>query len=47
VERLTFIRRCREFDFPLEQVRALVALLHDAHHGDRADVSFPERTNAV
>jgi DNA-binding transcriptional MerR regulator len=25
VERLTFIRRCREFDFSIEQVRALVA----------------------
>ena len=29
VERLTFIRRCREFDFSIEQVRALVALVHD------------------
>ena len=29
VERLTFIRRCREFDFPIEQVRALVALVDD------------------
>ena len=29
VERLTFIRRCREFDFTIEQVRALVALVDD------------------
>jgi DNA-binding transcriptional MerR regulator len=29
VERLTFIRRCRAFDFSIEQVRALVALLDD------------------
>jgi DNA-binding transcriptional MerR regulator len=29
VERLTFIRRCREFDFSIEQVRALVAIVQD------------------
>jgi DNA-binding transcriptional MerR regulator len=29
VERLTFIRRCREFDFSIEQARALVAIVHD------------------
>jgi DNA-binding transcriptional MerR regulator len=29
VERLTFIRRCREFDFSIEQVRVLVSLLDD------------------
>jgi DNA-binding transcriptional MerR regulator len=29
VERLTFIRRCRKFDFSIEQVRALVAIVHD------------------
>jgi DNA-binding transcriptional MerR regulator len=29
VERLTFIRRCREFDFSIEQVRALVAIMQD------------------
>ena len=29
VERLTFIRRCRAFDFSIEQVRALVALVDD------------------
>jgi DNA-binding transcriptional MerR regulator len=28
-KRLTFIRRCREFGFPIEQVRSLVALLDD------------------
>lgn len=29
VERLTFIRRCREFDFSIAQVRVLVALVQD------------------
>jgi len=29
VRRLTFIRRCREFGFSIERVRALVALLED------------------
>jgi MerR family transcriptional regulator, copper efflux regulator len=29
VERLTFIRRCREFDFSIEQVRALVGIMQD------------------
>src|SRR5262245_37172009 len=29
LERLTFIRRCREFDFSIQQVRALVAIMHD------------------
>jgi DNA-binding transcriptional MerR regulator len=29
VGRLTFIRRCREFDFSIEEVRALVSLLQD------------------
>lgn len=29
VERLRFIRRCREFDFSIEQVRVLVSLLDD------------------
>lgn len=29
VRRLTFIRRCREFGFPVEQVRALVGLIDD------------------
>src|SRR5207249_8147119 len=28
-KRLTFIRRCRDFGFPIEQVRSLVALLDD------------------
>jgi DNA-binding transcriptional MerR regulator len=30
VSRLTFIRRCREFGFPIEQVRNLVSLLQDS-----------------
>jgi DNA-binding transcriptional MerR regulator len=29
VRRLTFIRRCRDFGFPVDQVRALVALIDD------------------
>jgi DNA-binding transcriptional MerR regulator len=29
VEHLTFIRRCREFDFSIDQVRALVAIVGD------------------
>lgn len=29
VRRLTFIRRCREFGFPIEQVRLLVGLAED------------------
>ncbi|MFG1423119.1 MerR family transcriptional regulator [Roseixanthobacter liquoris] len=29
VSRLTFIRRCREFGFPIEQVRMLVSLVED------------------
>jgi len=29
VSRLTFIRRCRDFGFPIEQVRALVGLVQD------------------
>lgn len=29
VKRLTFIRRCRDFGLPIDQVRALNALVHD------------------
>lgn len=29
MQRLTFIRRCREFGFPIEQVRTLVSLVED------------------
>lgn len=29
LKRLTFIRRCREFGFPIEQVRSLVGLVED------------------
>lgn len=28
VRRVAFIRRCREFDFSIEQIRALLSLLH-------------------
>src|SRR5437762_6320229 len=33
VKRLMFVRRCRDFGFPIEQVRALADLLED---GDRS-----------
>jgi DNA-binding transcriptional MerR regulator len=29
VRRLSFIRRCRDFDFPIEDIRALLSLLHN------------------
>ena len=29
VKRLTFIRRCRDFGFPIEQVRSLVGLVQE------------------
>jgi DNA-binding transcriptional MerR regulator len=29
VRRLAFIRRCRDFDFPIEEVRGLVSLMQD------------------
>lgn len=35
LKRLTFIKRCRDFGFPIEQVRALVSLFED---GDRSCV---------
>lgn len=35
LRRLTFVRRCRDFGFPVEQVRALVALT-EASDRDRA-----------
>ena len=42
VRRLTFIRRCRDFGFPIDKVRLLVSLMQD---GDRScsearDVAF-------
>lgn len=30
LKRLTFIRRCRDFGFPIEQVRELVSVIEDA-----------------
>lgn len=29
VRRLSFIRRCRDFDFPIDDIRALLSLLRD------------------
>ena len=29
VRRLSFIRRCRDFDFPIDDIRALLTLLHN------------------
>ena len=48
VERLTFIRRCREFDFSIDQVRALVAIVHDPKSScmDARDMAA-EHLNAV
>lgn len=41
VERLQFIRRCREFGFPLEQVRDLVSLFGDSRRNctDARDIA--------
>ncbi len=33
LRRLTFIRRCRDFDFPIEQIRELVVLAGSPEHG--------------
>ncbi len=46
VRRLTFIRRCRDFGFPIDKVRLLVSLMQD---GDRScaearDVAFEHLT---
>lgn len=46
VRRLTFIRRCRDFGFPIDKVRLLVSLMQD---GDRScnearDVAFAHLT---
>lgn len=40
VRRLNFIRRCREFGFPVEQVRTLVALVEDPRRdcGEARDI---------
>lgn len=35
VRRLTFIRRCRDFGFPVEQVRILASLTDDREHSCR------------
>jgi len=39
LKRLTFIKRCRDFGFPIEQVRELVNLLED---GDRSCIEVRE-----
>lgn len=48
MERLTFIRRCRDFDFSIEEVRALVAIVHDPKSScmDARDMAA-EHLNAV
>jgi MerR family transcriptional regulator, copper efflux regulator len=48
IERLTFIRRCREFDFSIEEVRALVAIVQDPNSScmDARDMAA-EHLNAV
>lgn len=33
VKRLTFIRRCRDVGFPIDQVRTIAALMSDRDHG--------------
>lgn len=43
VKRLTFIRRCRHFGFPIEEVRAMVSLFED---GDRACVEVRDMAQA-
>jgi DNA-binding transcriptional MerR regulator len=48
IELLTFIRRCREFDFSIEEVRALVAIVQDPNSScmDARDMAA-EHLNAV
>lgn len=43
LQRLTFIRRCRNFGFPIEQVRKLAGLFED---GDRACVEARDLAHA-
>ncbi len=43
LRRLTFIRRCRDFGFPIEQVRSLVDLLEN---GDRSCVEARDLAQA-
>lgn len=41
VRRLTFIRRCRDFGFPIEQVRILTSLMQDSQRpcGEARDIA--------
>jgi DNA-binding transcriptional MerR regulator len=43
LKRLTFIKRCRDFGFPIEQVRELVNLLED---GDRSCIEVRDLAQA-
>jgi len=43
LKRLTFIRRCRDFGFPIEEVRELVGLFED---GDRACLEVRDMAQA-
>ncbi|MGH8077962.1 MAG: MerR family transcriptional regulator, partial [Lysobacter sp.] len=46
VRRLTFIRRCREFGFPIEKVRMLVSLVQDQERScmEARDLAFAHLT---
>ncbi len=46
VKRLTFIRRCRDFGFPIEKVRVLASLMQDSDRScsEARDVAFAHLT---
>lgn len=47
VRRLTFIRRCRDFGFPIDQIRLLVSLMHDGTRScnEARDIAFEHLTD--
>jgi DNA-binding transcriptional MerR regulator len=47
VERLTFIRRSRDFDFSIKQVRALVAITQDARSSCMTRAIWPPNTSTL